>query len=195
MMRGEGRSAELAASFNLGFMCSRTVRGPTQARVVPSAIRPATLSAWGPSAATTTGQGCCGLKKVSAWIPVEARFDGDPGPTHAPELAAERYDMSRCMMCGCCLDACPQVGPRSEFVGAAILNQVALMNTHPSGKADSDARLEALMTEHGAADCGNAQNCVKVCPKGIPLVDSIAKVNRQLSVKMFKDLFTAKSSS
>ena len=46
MMRGEGRPAELAASLNLGFMCSRTVRGPTQARVVPSAIRPATLSAW-----------------------------------------------------------------------------------------------------------------------------------------------------
>jgi succinate dehydrogenase / fumarate reductase iron-sulfur subunit len=31
-------------------------------------------------------------------------------------------------------------------------------------------------------DCGNAQNCVQVCPKHIPLVDSIGAVGRQLTV-------------
>lgn len=129
------------------------------------------------------------LVQVKAWIPAEGTFDGAPAPAHRPELASERYEMSRCMMCGCCLDACPQVGPHSEFVGAAILNQVALMNTHPSGEGDANGRLEALMAGHGAADCGNAQNCVRVCPKSIPLTTSIAKVNRQLTVKMWKELF------
>ena len=37
-------------------------------------------------------------------------------------------------------------------------------------------RLEALMGQGGVADCGKAQNCVEVCPKEIPLVDSIAVV-------------------
>ncbi|MBI4431215.1 MAG: succinate dehydrogenase iron-sulfur subunit [Candidatus Omnitrophica bacterium] len=130
------------------------------------------------------------LRRVHAWIPAEGRFEGPAGPEHSPELARERYEMSRCMMCGCCLDACPQVGPHSEFAGAAILNQIELMNSHPSGKDDADNRLEALMTKGGAADCGNAQNCVRVCPKNIPLTASIAKINRELTVKMFKDLFS-----
>lgn len=130
------------------------------------------------------------LKRVGAWIPAEGKFDGSVGPTYSPELAAERYEMSRCMMCGCCLDACPQVGPHSEFVGAAVLNQVELMNSHPTGAEDAGARLEALMDKGGAADCGNAQNCVRVCPKEIPLTTSIAKINRELTVKMFRDLLS-----
>jgi succinate dehydrogenase / fumarate reductase iron-sulfur subunit len=28
------------------------------------------------------------------------------------------------------------------------------------------------------ADCANAQNCVNICPKSIPLTESIAQVNR-----------------
>ena len=35
------------------------------------------------------------------------------------------------------------------------------------------------MGEGGVADCGKAQNCVEVCPKEIPLVDSIAVVGRE----------------
>ena len=29
-----------------------------------------------------------------------------------------------------------------------------------------------------SSDCGNAQNCVEVCPKEIPLTDSLADVMR-----------------
>ena len=35
-------------------------------------------------------------------------------------------------------------------------------------------RLEAIMGEGGLANCGNSQNCVQSCPKGIPLTTSIA---------------------
>ena len=43
---------------------------------------------------------------------------------------------------------------------------------------------ETLMTDGGVAGCGKAQNCVEVCPKGIPLVDSIAMVSRQATKHM-----------
>jgi succinate dehydrogenase / fumarate reductase iron-sulfur subunit len=36
-------------------------------------------------------------------------------------------------------------------------------------------RLDALTAEGGIQVCGNAQNCVAVCPKGIPLTTSIAR--------------------
>jgi succinate dehydrogenase / fumarate reductase iron-sulfur subunit len=45
-------------------------------------------------------------------------------------------------------------------------------------------RLEALMEPGGIDGCGKAQNCVEVCPKDIPLVDSIADVSRQTTKHM-----------
>ena len=36
------------------------------------------------------------------------------------------------------------------------------------------------MGEGGILDCANAQNCVRACPKDIPLTESIAEVNRDV---------------
>ena len=93
------------------------------------------------------------------------------------------------MTCGCCLEACPQVNEHSSFMGAAVIGQVYLMGEHPTGKMHQDERLEALMGIGGIADCGNAQNCVEVCPKGIPLTTAIARVGGQVSRKWLRDLF------
>jgi succinate dehydrogenase / fumarate reductase iron-sulfur subunit len=38
----------------------------------------------------------------------------------------------------------------------------------------------------GIADCGNSQNCVKVCPKEIPLTESIAEIGRQTTIRGIK---------
>jgi len=35
------------------------------------------------------------------------------------------------------------------------------------------------MGHGGIEDCANAQNCVKACPKEIPLTESLAEINRQ----------------
>jgi succinate dehydrogenase / fumarate reductase iron-sulfur subunit len=37
--------------------------------------------------------------------------------------------------------------------------------------------------------CGNAQNCVAVCPKRIPLTRSIARAGRAATVWAIKKLF------
>ena len=119
------------------------------------------------------------LKKVKAWISLDGSHELGAGPRQAPENQEEAYPLSRCMTCGCCLEACPQINAGSKFVGPAAISQVRLMNLHPSGKMHAGERLETLMGEGGIADCGKAQNCVEVCPKEIPLVDSIAVVSRQ----------------
>jgi succinate dehydrogenase / fumarate reductase, iron-sulfur subunit len=46
-----------------------------------------------------------------------------------------------------------------------------------------------LMGPGGIEDCDNAQNCVKVCPKGIPLTESLAAVNGQVLVHALKSFF------
>src|SRR5215472_1684475 len=124
------------------------------------------------------------LKRVHAWIQLDGSHELGPGPRQSEENQEEAYPLSRCMTCGCCLEACPQVNAHSKFIGPAAINQVRLFNLHPSGKMHAHARLEALMGEGGIADCGKAQNCVEVCPKEIPLVDSIAVVARETTKHM-----------
>lgn len=53
------------------------------------------------------------------------------------------------------------------------MSQAMLFNTNPTGQNNA-GQLDALMAEGGIQDCGNAQNCVAVCPK-IPLTTSIAR--------------------
>src|SRR3954453_8173628 len=129
------------------------------------------------------------LKRVKAWVPVDGTYDLGPGPAVSQQLQHERYPLSRCISCGCCLEACPQYTPANQFVGAAVISQVRLFNDHPIGKALKTERLEVLMEAGGVADCGKAGNCVEVCPKEIPLLESIAAVQRQETVYAIKRFF------
>jgi succinate dehydrogenase / fumarate reductase iron-sulfur subunit len=130
------------------------------------------------------------LKRVRAWVPIDGTYDLGSGPPISKALADERYPLSRCISCGCCLEACPQYTPTNKFVGAAVISQARLFNDHPIGKALKGERLDALMDEGGVADCGKAGNCVEVCPKEIPLLESIAAVQRQATVHAIKGFFT-----
>lgn len=124
------------------------------------------------------------LKRVRAWIETDGTYDLGAGPRESAEAQEERYPLSRCMTCGCCLEACPQFGPGLPFMGAFAMNQVRLFNAHPTGAMQKNIRLDAVMGPGGIADCGKAQNCAEVCPKEIPLVDSIAVVSRETSKRM-----------
>src|SRR3954470_25009152 len=126
------------------------------------------------------------LKRVKAWVPIDGTYDLGPGPAISQQLQEERYPLSRCISCGCCLEDCPQYTPTNRFVGAAVISQARLFNDHPVGAALKEERLEALMGDGGVQDCGKAGNCVEVCPKDIPLLESIAAVQRQQTVYAIK---------
>jgi succinate dehydrogenase / fumarate reductase, iron-sulfur subunit len=130
------------------------------------------------------------LKKVHAWIDVDSTHDLGPGPKISPEKQKIIYSLSTCMTCGCCSEACPQVNAHSKFVGPAPISQVRLFNANPLGRTQKADRLRSMMKEGGISDCGNAQNCVQVCPKEIPLTDSIAAISRDTTTQAFEDLFS-----
>jgi succinate dehydrogenase / fumarate reductase iron-sulfur subunit len=129
------------------------------------------------------------LKRVKAWVRVDGYHDIGSGPRISPQVQESRYPLSRCITCGCCLDACPQYGGKSAFIGPAIISQAILFNEHPTGAVEKDARLEVLSGKGGIADCGNSQNCVRVCPKEIPLTDSIAKAGRDATLYKIRRWF------
>lgn len=131
------------------------------------------------------------LKKVHAWVDVDGtKMNQEPGPKISPEKQKVMYQLSTCMTCGCCLEACPQVNDQSKFIGAAAISQVRLFNANPVGHTQRAMRLRPLMEEGGISDCGNNQNCVRVCPKKIPLTDSIAAIGRDVTLQSMRDLFS-----
>ncbi len=151
------------------------------------------------------------LQRVHAWIPVDGYGERGPGPRESQASQEVRYPLSECMTCGCCVEACPQFGKvellqhtgetdeefakreqqayDESFVGAAAISQAMLFNDHPTGRMNANERLDALMGSGGIQACGNAQNCVAVCPKEIPLTTSIARAGRQTTVSMIKQFF------
>jgi succinate dehydrogenase / fumarate reductase iron-sulfur subunit len=130
------------------------------------------------------------LKRVHAWIEIDGAWDIHQGAARiSPETWQKNYLYSRCMSCGSCLEACPQYAQDQPFVGAATLAAVRLMNAHPTGSYHKKQRLHAIMDKGGLSDCANAQNCVRVCPKKIPLTTAIGELGRQTTQQMLKDLF------
>jgi succinate dehydrogenase iron-sulfur subunit len=129
------------------------------------------------------------LKRVKAWVPIDGTYDLGSGPRISPGKQEEMYPLSRCISCCLCLEVCPQVTPATGFAGAAVINQVRLFNEHPTGKGIKAERLHAMMGDGGVHECSFAQNCVKICPKGIPLTTSISKVYGQVIKQALIDFF------
>ena len=139
------------------------------------------------------------LERVKAWVPVDGTYHLGAGPKDTPQNQEMRYTLSTCMTCACCLEACPQFNLEenadkwdTEFIGAHAISQARLFNTHPTGATLAGERLDVLMAKGGVNDCGNAQNCVKVCPKEIPLTESIAAIGRAVTVHAVKNFFSGR---
>lgn len=152
-----------------------------------------------------------GLERVKAWVPVDSYYNLGPGEKQLRATQEQNYPLSQCMSCGCCVDACPQYQKielkqkldeskeefeaRKEkanaeaFVGPHAISQAMLFNNHPTGKSLKGERLDALTGPGGIQACGNAQNCVAVCPKEIPLTTSIARAGRATTLHKIKKWF------
>lgn len=129
------------------------------------------------------------LKRVKAWIPIDGTYDIGPGPRMAEKERQRAYELSKCFTCGVCLEACPNVNDKSAFLGPFVFSQIRLKNAHPTGDMNREERIESFMGDGGLEWCGNAQNCVQVCPKGLPLTTSIAAVNREATAQSFRSFF------
>ena len=151
------------------------------------------------------------LTRVKAWVPVDNYYDLGPGERQLRAVQEQNYPLSECMSCGCCVDACPQFtkieltkesGESDEefeerklsefdtaFVGPHAISQAMLFNNNPTGKALASERMDALTAVGGIQACGNAQNCVAVCPKSIPLTTSIARAGRAATFHAIRKWF------
>ncbi|MEO8494104.1 MAG: succinate dehydrogenase iron-sulfur subunit [Planctomycetota bacterium] len=151
------------------------------------------------------------LEKLQAWTNLDGYYDAGPGPRQSQEQQEQAYPLSKCMSCGCCLEACPQyrkveLNPQPDetseqfqrredaafdasFIGAHANSQVVLINANPTGRMAAGQRLDALMAEGGIQNCGKAANCEAVCPQEIPLMTSWGRAGRATTVHVIKRFF------
>ena len=86
-----------------------------------------------------------------------------------------QYDAAKCLKCGLCLEVCPNYVNGNTFYGAAFANDcylVASRNSEKSGK------IRKLYGEHFASSCSKSVSCMDVCPMNIPIISSMAKLNK-----------------
>ena len=72
-------------------------------------------------------------------------------------------------------------------MGPAAMSQIRFFDSNPTGKLEKSERMRVALGEEGIAGCGNAQNCVRVCPKKIPLTESLSLIGREASKQAIKD--------
>ena len=59
------------------------------------------------------------LKKVKAWVPIDGTYDLGEGPRMPERKRQWAYELSKCMTCGVCMEACPNVSSRFKLHGTS----------------------------------------------------------------------------
>lgn len=86
-----------------------------------------------------------------------------------------QYAAAKCLKCGLCLEVCPNYVNGRTFFGAAFANDCYLVAARNGEKKQS---IKKLYAEGFGRGCSKALSCMDVCPVGIPILASIAKLNR-----------------
>ena len=73
--------------------------------------------------------------------------------------------------------------------GSEVLSFLSALTSFILYEWQREERLAALIGHGGIQECGNAQNCVRVCPKEIPLTDAIAALNMDCNLFAIKRFF------
>jgi succinate dehydrogenase/fumarate reductase iron-sulfur protein len=100
--------------------------------------------------------------------------------THTSAYSRETSSKRDCITCGACYGACGIKATSNEYLGPAAINRAFLRLADPRDIAVRE-RIAPLNEERGGVwRCHTQFNCTAVCPKGISLTDSIARLKRAM---------------
>lgn len=95
-----------------------------------------------------------------------------------------QYVSASCMLCGCCLEVCPNYSGDGKFYGAVGMNACFRIAEQLSGAAKRERLLE--FAKHGDSGCSKSLACQFVCPAKIPLSVVISRLNRERFLSIFR---------
>ncbi len=108
------------------------------------------------------------LKDIHLWLESDAFIT---------DYAQERcYQSARCLLCGCCLEVCPNFSVSGKFAGAiAPVNTFRVLNEEQDN--DHKAKISALYKQFYFERCGKSLSCQNICPAGIPVEELMVRSN------------------
>ncbi len=100
--------------------------------------------------------------------------------TQTPEERSMFDDAVKCIICACCVAACPvMLKEEPDFIGpAAVLR--AQRHIFDSRVTDTEERMKILEEPHGIWSCKSYYRCTQVCPKGIKVTEAILKTKKKI---------------
>lgn len=108
------------------------------------------------------------MKQMKLWLEEEAsvsRWERE-----------HQYQSARCLMCGCCLEVCPNFRPEGGFAGAlSMVAAYKLMDQ--SGYGEHRRELFKKYRQFYFEGCGKSLSCQDICPLNLPLEDLLVKSN------------------
>jgi len=90
----------------------------------------------------------------------------------SPEAQHKISEAIRCILCACCMGACPVCQSNEHFLGPAPLVQ-AFRRIFDTRDEERDQRLQEIDTPDGVWGCVNHFECTKACPKDIKVTKHI----------------------
>lgn len=87
------------------------------------------------------------------------------------------YEMSMCLMCGCCTEACPNYG-FDDFVGTQVAVSASKLISQESDSQHSKS-IKNKYKDKFYPHCLKTLACEDVCPMKIPTQRAISKMNRK----------------
>jgi len=97
----------------------------------------------------------------------------------SPEDRKKMGEAIRCILCACCVGACPVANENQNFLGPAPLVQ-AFRRIFDTRDEDREARLKQVNYPDGVWGCVNHFECTRVCPKEIPVTKEINTIKRAI---------------
>ena len=108
------------------------------------------------------------LKDMKLWLEDEAYLSGW---NHEAQ-----YQSSRCILCGCCLEVCPNFSFGQEFSGAiATVNAYRVLDQSQYDEHRSE--VGTLYRKHYFEGCEKSLSCHNICPIGLPVEDLMVRSN------------------
>lgn len=87
----------------------------------------------------------------------------------------DTYDSARCLMCGCCLEVCPNFMVGDDFYGAAgmLASSRILWSVPDSQRKEASKEYK----KHIYNGCGKSLSCQNICPAEISIERLLSRAN------------------
>ncbi|WP_405111005.1 2Fe-2S iron-sulfur cluster-binding protein [Paenibacillus sp. FSL K6-1217] len=105
------------------------------------------------------------MKDMKLWLEAPAKI-------RTANLTLQ-YEVSQCLMCGSCLEVCPNYSLGELFTGMS-----AAMSMTNLTLLSEDKAYKKEYTQRVYDGCSKSLACQEVCPMDIPIVEAISKMNR-----------------